>query len=287
MDDFDYLDYVTALPGGSKRRANVEMLFTRASDFEKTSYFGLFHFVRYIEQLEKYDVDYGEAGLLDENADVVRIMSIHKSKGLEFPIVILAGMGKKFNKQDAYGRLLIDPDFGVGADFLDLDMRLKSVTLKKQVLKRRLELEGLGEELRVLYVAMTRAKEKLVMTGTDPRLESKLEKQGLMADGPIPYTMLTGAGSYLDWMLMSLPKAGEVIDVRILPVASFIGQEVVGQMEKQSLREMLLEKAGKSGWDLEYGKRLEEALKYVYPYQEDVSLYAMMSVSELKRRSQE
>ena len=108
-----------------------------------------------------------------------------------------------------------------------------------------------------------------------------------MADDPIPYTMLTGAGSYLDWMLMSLPKAGEAIDVRILPVASFIGQEVVGQMEKQSLREMLLEKAGKSGWDLEYGKRLEEALKYVYPYQEDVSLYAMMSVSELKRRSQE
>ena len=91
VDDFDYLDYVTALPGGSKRRANVEMLFTRASDFEKTSYFGLFHFVRYIEQLEKYDVDYGEAGLLDENADVVRIMSIHKSKGLEFPITFVAG----------------------------------------------------------------------------------------------------------------------------------------------------------------------------------------------------
>ena len=95
-------------------------------------------------------------------------MSIHKSKGLEFPVVILAGMGKKFNKRDVYGRLLIDMDFGVGADYLDLDLRLKSVTLKKQVLKRRMDLEGLGEELRVLYVAMTRAKEKLIMTATDP-----------------------------------------------------------------------------------------------------------------------
>ncbi len=282
-----YYAYVSAMPAGETRQANLDLLIEKAASYESTSYQGLFNFIRYIERLKKVETDFGEAAVAGTKSRTVRIMSIHKSKGLEFPIVILAGMGKKFNKQDAYGRLLIDPDFGVGADFLDLDMRLKSVTLKKQVLKRRLELEGLGEELRVLYVAMTRAKEKLVMTGTDPRLESKLEKQGLMADGPIPYTMLTGAGSYLDWMLMSLPKAGEAIDVRILPVASFIGQEVVGQMEKQSLREMLLEKAGKSGWDLEYGKRLEEALKYVYPYQEDVSLYAMMSVSELKRRSQE
>ena len=95
VEDFDYLHYVTALPAGSKRRANVEMLFTKASDFEKTSYFGLFHFVRYMEQLEKYDVDYGEADTLDENADVVRIMSIHKSKGLEFPVTFVSGLSKR------------------------------------------------------------------------------------------------------------------------------------------------------------------------------------------------
>ena len=113
VTDFDYLNYVTALPAGGKRRANVEMLFTRASEFEKTSYFGLFHFIRYMEQLEKYDVDYGEAELLDENADVVRIMSIHRSKGLEFPVTFVCGLSKRFNMQDANQSLILDMDFGL------------------------------------------------------------------------------------------------------------------------------------------------------------------------------
>ena len=117
ITDFDYLNYVTALPAGSKRRANVEMLLTRASDFEKTSYFGLFHFIRYMEQLEKYDVDYGEAGLLDENADVVRIISIHKSKGLEFPVTFVSGLSKRFNMQDVNQSLILDMDLGLGMDY--------------------------------------------------------------------------------------------------------------------------------------------------------------------------
>ena len=96
--------------------------------------------------------------------NTVRIMSIHKSKGLEFPVVFLAGLGKRFNKQDAYGQILLDADLGAAADFLDLELRVKAPTLKKQALKRRTELETMGEELRVLYVAMTRAKEKLIMT---------------------------------------------------------------------------------------------------------------------------
>ena len=112
--DYDYLNYVTALPGGSKRRANLEMLLVKASDFERTSYFGLFHFLRYMDMMEKYDQDYGEADTLDENADVVRIISIHKSKGLEFPVTIVAGLSKAFNMQDVNKAVITDADLGIG-----------------------------------------------------------------------------------------------------------------------------------------------------------------------------
>ena len=113
LTDTGYLDHVAARQGGEQRRANVEMLLTRAASFEQTSFYGLFHFLRYIEQLEKYEVDYGEADVLDENADVVRIMSIHKSKGLEFPVCFVAGLSKRFNMQDASSRLIADVDLSL------------------------------------------------------------------------------------------------------------------------------------------------------------------------------
>ena len=144
LDDYDYLNYVTALPAGSKRRANVEMLLTKASAFEKTSYFGLFHFIRYMEQLEKYDVDYGEADTLDENADVVRIMSIHKSKGLEFPVVFVSGLSKRFNMQDANQSLIVDMDLGVAVDYVDSGRRIKNKTLRRAVLSAKMKEDNLA-----------------------------------------------------------------------------------------------------------------------------------------------
>ena len=289
LDDYDYLNYVTALPAGSKRRANVEMLLTKASAFEKTSYFGLFHFIRYMEQLEKYDVDYGEADTLDENADVVRIMSIHKSKGLEFPVVFLAGMGKKFNKQDAYGQLLLDADLGAAADEMDLNLRTKAPTLKKMAIRRRMELESMGEELRVLYVAMTRAKEVLVMTGTDRSLENKLEKwdQLSLTDGQIPYTVLSGANSFLDWVLMAKAAvpAGHM-EVKQVQLTHLIGRELQRQLEKKNVKEELLKLDTKQVYDEQMKEQLDQALSYEYPYLEDTGLYTQMSVSELKKQSQ-
>ncbi len=179
----------------------------------------------------------------------MRILSIHKSKGLEFPIVFLAGMGKKFNKQDLYGKILIDPDLGIATDYLDLDLRVKTSTLKKNVLRRRLELEALGEELRVLYVAMTRAKEKLIMTGTDRYLDKKLERFSDIKRnnaGQIPFTILSTADSFLDWLLMSLSgklsesallsEAGVetgLMTVREYSVADLVGVEIEHQAEKK------------------------------------------------------
>ena len=194
-----YYDYVSAMPAGEVRKANLDMLIEKASAYEKTSYRGLFHFIRYIEKLKKYDTDFGEAAGAGQSRQMVRIMSIHKSKGLEFPVVFLAGMGKNFNKQDIRGKLVIDGDLGIGTDYLNVETRVKTSTLKKNVLKRKMDLDNLGEELRVLYVAMTRAKEKLIMTGTDRYLGKKLERwqERTWDSSPIPGTILSGLGAYV------------------------------------------------------------------------------------------
>lgn len=217
-----YGTYILAMPGGGQRAANVEMLVERAASFEGTSYKGLFNFVRYIEQLKKYDVDYGEAGILDEQSDTVRIMSIHKSKGLEFPVVFTAGMGKQFNTQDTKGSIVLHPEWGVGLDCIDLEKRTKSPTFLKKIIQEETALENLAEELRVLYVAMTRAKEKLILTGvceipeglkpevvkTEDMISEDFESEKLKpeetevrCEDEIGLYQLEGARTYLDWIL--------------------------------------------------------------------------------------
>ncbi len=283
-----YYDYVAAMPAGETRRANLDMLVEKASDYEKTSYKGLFHFIRYIEKLKKYNTDFGEATTVGEEDDTVRIMSIHKSKGLEFPIVFLAGMGKKFNRQDVYGKILIDPELGIGTDYLDLENRLKTVTLKKNVLRRKMELDNLGEELRVLYVAMTRAKEQLIMTGTDRYLAKNLEKfaQVPVTDGQIPYTVLSTAGSYLDWLLMCLGCGNTRIRMEEVPLADLVGGELIRQIRTRQSKELLFEMEQEGGHDSDDQRRLDETLNFVYPHEADVRLHMQISVSELKKQSQ-
>lgn len=170
------------------------MLVEKACAFETTSYQSLFDFIRYIERLKKYNTDFGEAARAGENDDTVRIMSIHKSKGLEFPVVFLAGAGKKFNRQDARGKILIDDKLGIATDYLDLERKVKAPTLKKNVLSRKMNLESMGEELRILYVAMTRAKEKLFITAGDRYLGRHAEKWGgISRRRELPFTFLSTA----------------------------------------------------------------------------------------------
>lgn len=299
-EETGYYDYISAMPAGEARQANLDMLVEKASAYEKTSYSGLFHFIRYIENLKKYDTDFGEAALAGDG-NTVRILSIHKSKGLEFPIVFLAGMGKKFNRQDLYGKILIDPDLGIATDYLDLDLRVKTPTLKKNALRRRLELDALGEELRVLYVAMTRAKEKLVMTGTDRYLEKKLERfcDIKRTGGQIPFTILSTADSYLDWLLMSLSgkltesallsEAGvetQTMTVREFAIPDLVGVEIERQAEKKLSKEELLGFDCGRVYDERYAAGLEEAFAFRYPHAADIGLHTKLSVSELKKRGQ-
>lgn len=283
-----YYDYVSAMPAGETRRANLDMLVEKAAVYEQSSYKGLFHFIRYIENLKKYNTDFGEATTVGEEDNTVRIMSIHKSKGLEFPIVFLAGMGKKFNKQDVYGKILIDPELGIGTDYLDLERRLKTTTLKKNVLRRKMELDGLGEELRVLYVALSRAKEQLIMTGTDRYLEKSMEKfaQIPIVDGQVPYTILSTAASYLDWMLMGTSGGCDKIKLTEVPVQEIVGEELVRQVKSRQSKEGLLNLDCTQTYQEEFRDALENHLTYRYPYMVDVGLHTKMSVSELKKQGQ-
>lgn len=285
FDQTGYYNYVSAKPAGEIRKANLDMLVEKAAAYEATSYRGVFHFIRYIEKLQKYNTDFGEAVLSGGQGGTVRIMSIHKSKGLEFPIVILAGMGKLFNKQDTRGKILIDSDFGIATDYLDGERRLKGPTLKKNVLRRRMELEALGEELRVLYVAMTRAKEKLILTAASGSMETKLEKWRNISleDGRVPFTVLTLAGSYLDWLLMALAKTGVRIRVSHIQAENLLGEEICGQLSRRAAKEELLSFDTDRVYDEAYEARLKRSFQFVYPHAADIHLGTKLSVSEIKK----
>ena len=284
-----YGHYVAAMPAGNRRTANLNMLLEKAAAYEKTSYKGLFHFVRYIDELQKYDVDFGEADMVGENEDVVRIMSIHKSKGLEFPIVIVSGMGKNFNKQDTRSKMVLHPELGIGLDYMDGKLRIKSPTIAKKAIAKQIDLENLGEELRVLYVALTRAKEKLILTGTLKDAPEKLEffrqqaNLSKAADRPLSYLTREGASGYLDWILPAVLSYGDKYPVRIVEAAELVLDEVENQLEQnEDLTERIEEIEAA---DTQLVGQLKQRFSQRYPYQVDVLRKNKYSVSELKHRA--
>lgn len=292
IEDTGYGIYISAMPGGAQRMANVEMLVEKASAFEGTSYKGLFNFVRYIEQLQKYDVDYGEANIADEQSDTVRIMTIHKSKGLEFPIVFVAGMGKQFNTQDVKGSIVIHPEWGVGIDSIDLERRTKIPTILKKVIQEEITRENLGEELRVLYVALTRAKEKLIMTAQLPNAEEVLEQYcadtaQVRETEALPYYMLSGARSYLDWVLPLIPLVTKEIplEVRIEDCWNLSVNESTDRKAEEIAKDVLEHWDTKKVYHEKLGVQLKEQLGYSYPYEPEGKLKLKFTVSELKKRA--
>ena len=283
IDKTGYGLYIAAMPGGAQRMANVEMLTERAAAFEGTSYKGLFNFVRYIAQLKKYDVDYGEAGIMDEQADTVRIMSIHKSKGLEFPIVFVAGMGKKFNTQDTKGSVLLHPDWGAGVDLIDLKRRTKTPTFLKKMIREETALENLAEEMRILYVALTRAKEKLIMTGA-----AKITEDGAVSDISSVFRA-EGAKCYLDWVLPCIlsDETGKVKQESPVEVSVFGAEDLTPQQEEVQA-EVMAEDVLRN-WDdsqvyePELRERLDAQIDYVYPFEDEGKMKLKFTVSELKK----
>ena len=311
LEQTGYYDYVSLMPGGERRRANIDMLLQKALAYASTSYKGVFHFIRYIELLQKYAVDFGEASVTGEHEDTVRIMSIHKSKGLEFPIVILAGCAKKFNVQDTRARVVFHPDYGMGVDAVNPALRTREVTLLKRAFAGKLQLENLGEELRVLYVALTRAKEKLILTGACRDLGKYLEKIMLLAEGShgaVRYGVLSKAASYLDFMLPALAQGTKLYDgdwgaaIARTWVADEQGEtlftitctncgELIGKGQETATEEAMQMQEftrwdNEQVWDPQWAEELAERFAYSYHYDRLYQIHTTMSVSELKRLSQ-
>lgn len=308
LKETGYGDYAAAMPAGKRRQANLRMLVEKAIAYENTSYKGLFHFVRYIDELQKYDVDFGEADMIGENEDVVRIMSIHKSKGLEFPVVFVCGLGKNFNRQDVRSRMVLHPELGMGLDCMDGERRLKSPTIAKKAIAKQIDLENLGEELRVLYVALTRAKEKLILTGSRKDAAGELEKlqgalsaekRGNAAEGekatgetgaaegsvqrPLPYTRREGASGYLDWLLPAVCSYGERYPVRVVGAAELVEAEIEKQVQEVLDMEDCMERVRRAAPELV--EELERRFSFRYPCEGALERKNKYSVSELKHRA--
>jgi ATP-dependent helicase/nuclease subunit A len=286
-EETGFYHVMSAMPDGEKRAANLDMLLQRALEYAQKGNYGIFSFVRYIENLKKAEVDFGEASLTNENANAVRIMSIHKSKGLEFPVVFLAGMSKRINQTDAKG-VVKDSDYGLGVDFVDLEARYKRPTTIKNFLADRSKRNTLAEEIRILYVALTRAKEQLILTGT---VDDVGEKRETWKKSTAQYSILelVSAKSYMEWIM---PLVCSVEGANYFQIEEWDAKKLLTTTEEQ-LKEDFISKMELKNWDcgIRYDETIYRELKaqedFRYPYQEEAKLPVKISVSEWKRLSQQ
>ncbi len=298
-----YYAYVGALPGGSQRQANLKVLFERAKQFEETSLKGIFNFVNFIEKLKKSSSDMGSAKTLGENANVVRIMSIHKSKGLEFPVVICSAMGKNFNTQDFKKSILYHHNLGYGPQFVDYERRISFPSIAKEALKSKINIENLSEEMRVLYVAFTRAKEKLIVTGSTRNIQDSIKRwsNGIESlDTISQYEILKGK-NFLDWIMPCVLRHRDLSNLleevgldavfNVEHNSKWYGKlwnkndilvEKKSDEEKESIEE-ILEKIDVDNPDSDYYSEIEEKLNYIYPYEFSTRKPATISVTEIKK----
>ena len=287
--DTAYYGYVGAMPNGKLRQANLKILFQRAKQFEKTSFKGLFNFINFINKLRSSSGDMGSAKILGENEDVVRIMSIHKSKGLEFPVVFTSGFGKQFNLQD------------LNKDYVDLEKRNSYSTLAKEAIKKKILFETLSEEMRILYVAFTRAKEKLIITGAVRNLEKSIEKWYSAAnldENIIPPSEVLKGKSYLDWIGMALCKHRDGEEFRkyiAVPFGLTVNDFSIWKVKLWNKKDLIVEKDEVAVDEINENelfinskidsidKEIERRLGYNYKYEGIVGLPSNVSVSDLKR----
>lgn len=298
-----YFAYVGALPGGSQRQANLKILFERAKQFEETSFKGIFNFINFISKLKKSNTDMGSAKTLGENANVVRIMSIHKSKGLEFPVVICSGMGKNFNNQDFRKSILYHHDLGYGPELVDYKRRISYPSIAKEALKSRINIENLSEEMRVLYVAFTRPKEKLIITGSSRDINKSITSwsNGIDSNGPISKYKILKGKSFLDWIMPSVLKHKDLENIREIAdieldyinnhpskwkAKVWYKEDVILETkeneEEKSVRDTL------ENLDIDkpstcYYEKIKEKLDYKYQYEASTEKPASISVTEIKK----
>lgn len=267
------------LPEGESRKERLLLLLQKAEDYEKTVFKGLFYFLRYMEQLRTYEVELGSTSLKEEGRDQVRIMTIHKSKGLEFPVVFVSGLSRRFNLMDGNRPVLFHPEMGIGLEYVDLEARVHHPSLLKKAVREQMMKETLEEELRILYVAMTRAQRKLILTGIAKSEKIKeAQSKAIWDDAVLSLEKKLTARSFMDWLLPLLPKL-PVKKIHFHQLEEEFRQEEK-KKEIQSLEEYMKQKEMQV--DI---SPLEKAFSFVYPHPMASEWKRKYSVSELKKLS--
>lgn len=304
--DTGYYQYVGLLPNGAMRQANLKTLFEKAKQYEKASFKGLFNFIQFIDKLKKQNGDLASAKLIGENEDVIRIMSIHKSKGLEFPVVFLCNSHKKFNMQDLNDNILLHQDIGFGPTIMDTTKKINYSSIAKDAIKLKMKQETLSEEQRILYVALTRAKEKLYITGRSKDFTKYVQDKNKVLEMyeseniKLDAKLMKKANSYLDWiMCVYLFNQGRTItlkgeqyklsDIITLNVSNkkdllktLAKEEVVEQIDlKEKIGQILKNKSDEENKKSE--QALKELLEWKYDYIVDTTLPTKSSVTKIKQ----
>ena len=288
-EETSYYLYASALPMGEKRRANLDQLIEDALQFEKGSFSGLFNFIRYIEKAKQKEYDEGEANIYSEKDDLLRIMSIHQSKGLQFKVVFLSSLQKNFNKQDLRESILLDEELGMASPYLDQETRIKYPSLQLSAIKEKMEEENQAEELRLLYVAMTRAEEKLIMTGVVKNLASYMEKHPVNED--IKIEDIRGAKSYLDFIMLAFSRSfTESLENSLVKLRTFTREALSEKKEEEegekfSVRDALYSYLAENHEKTEEEEEWDKDFSYRYDHEESTHLYPKYAVSLLKKQA--
>ena len=283
--DTGFYNYVGLMPNGLLRQANLKMLFERAKEYEKTSFKGLFNFIMFVERLKAGNSDMSSAKVIGENENVVRIMSIHKSKGLEFPIVFLCSTSKKINMQDLNSNLLLHQKLGVGPQYIDYEKMIEYSTSAKDAIKIVTKEESISEEMRILYVALTRAKEKLIITGISKDHVKELEKKKEILnvyktkDGKLNPIVLKKYISYLDWIELVYLSSDDMR--KIINVNEYSKKDIISKEEEKQIkiREFDFEKESNfEEYEKEFAWRYKNIVSTKLPIKSTVSKIKEMKI---------
>lgn len=283
--DTGYLNYVSLMPNGEFRQANLKMLFEQAKKYESVSFKGLFNFIKFIERLKKNNGDLSAAKLIGENEDVVRIMSIHKSKGLEFPVVFLSGTGKNFNFKDLNDNILLHQSLGIGTKYINYEKKISYNTLARQALKVKMKNEIVSEEMRLLYVALTRSKEKLIITGVVSEAEKKKKRKMEILENKaiINYLLVKKYRTYIDWIELVVLKEERDID-KILVLKYYKKTDLEKQLnnnEEKEISKSVIDEIRKMQVDNEKMDTIRRSLSWEYENVEATRIEGKTSVSNI------
>ena len=292
--DTGYYNYVGLMQNGKLRQANLKMLFERAKQYESASFKGVFNFINFIDKLKLRNNDLGAAKIIGENENVIRIMSIHKSKGLEFPVVFLSSTGKNFNLKDLREKILIHQEIGFGPNYENSELKIEYPTLAKEAIKMVSKRESISEEMRVLYVALTRAKEKLIITGIEKDLQKSIESKEKELqiyesedNAKINPKILESYKSYLDWIelvyLKNKIKNSDIFEFNVISKAEILNQTVESEAERKDvLKDIANKKVSKENIE-----KIKNILEWEYKYKDSTEMPSELSVSKIKELSKD